>query len=204
MLIPIVNGEDSAGKYLDIIDGLLLSGGEDISPLLYGENPIKEMGVISEARDSQEYQLFQEALKLDMPVLGICRGIQLMNAVCGGTLFQDIFSQCKNVFGHNAVETPVDVPYHTVSIEKGSRLYDIFGTHELKVNSFHHQAIKKTAGNFKVAATSQDGIIEGIEDTEKTFVVGVQWHPEDLSAKHTEFLKLFKKFIDYADLYRRR
>jgi putative glutamine amidotransferase len=143
-------------------------------------------------------------MKLDMPVLGICRGIQLMNAASGGTLYQDIYEQCEGVFGHNPMKTPVDSLYHTVKIEKGSKLHEIFQSDSLKVNSFHHQAVKRTASNFKVTALSPDGIIEGIEDRTRDFVVGVQWHPEDLSIKYPEFLKLFIKFVEHAYIFKHK
>lgn len=198
LLIPIVRGKEDIENYIDMIDGLLLSGGEDVSPLLYGESPIKEVTVISEDRDYEEYELYFKALERNMPVLGICRGIQLMNAASGGTLYQDIYVQCKDVFGHSPMETPVDSLYHTVKIEKDSKLYKVFDREILKVNSFHHQAVKVPGRGFDVTALSPDGIIEGIENKEKGFVVGVQWHPEDLTIKYPQFLKLFSKFTEHA------
>lgn len=204
MLIPIITDDRCAADYLDMTDGLLLSGGEDISPMLYGENPIKEVNLVSEERDYMEFGLFREALRRDMPVLGICRGIQLINAACGGTLYQDIHVQGTNILGHSPRETWRDALYHPVQIKKDSRLYSIFNSEHLKVNSFHHQAVRTPAANFRVTAVAPDGIIEGIEDPGKSFVVGVQWHPEDLTMKYPEFLKLFRAFIHESECYKEK
>lgn len=203
VLIPVIASREDAANYVDAIDGILFSGGNDISPMLYGENPIKEVVSISDDRDMCEFELFKEAMDRDMPVLGICRGVQLINAASGGSLYQDIHVQLGNVLGHSPGETMPDNLYHTVKLDKNSKLYDIFNKEEMRVNSFHHQAVKEVAQGFKANAKSPDGIIEGIESTEKTFVVGVQWHPEGLAEKHGEFLKLFKALVDEAEKHRR-
>lgn len=202
ILIPSINSDEDIENYLNTIDALLLSGGEDISPLLYGENPIKQVTYISPDRDEYETKLYLGALQKDMPILGICRGIQLMNSVSGGTLYQDINTQAQYSNGHSPMQNLTYNFYHTVNIEKDSKLFEIFKSEELKVNSFHHQAVNKVADKFKVTAKSPDGIIEGIENLENTFVLGVQWHPEDLTVEHPEFLKLFKTFIDEASKYK--
>lgn len=201
ILIPLTANDEDIDNYLDTVDGLLLSGGEDVSPLFYGENPIKEVTYISPDRDEYEEKLYLEALHRNMPILGICRGIQFMNSASGGTLYQDINSQVENSNGHSPMANLSYNLYHTVNIEKNSKLFNIFGVDELRVNSFHHQAVNAISDKFKVVATSPDGIIEGIEHLENTFVVGVQWHPEDLTVKHPQFLKLFKAFTVEAAKY---
>ena len=198
VMLPSVDDQDIGEEYLDVIDALLLSGGEDVCTMVYGENPIKEVDMFCPQRDSFEINLFTAALERNMPVLGICRGLQVMNTALGGTLYQDIFVQCKNVLGHFPRKLPVDTLYHTITIEDNSILAEIFGTKELRVNSYHHQAVKDVAGDFKTTAFSTDNVIEGIEHRQKPFVVGVQWHPEDLTIKHPHFIKLFKALVEAA------
>lgn len=196
VLLPICNDSSSIEDYIDRLDGLVLTGGEDVSPFFYGENPIKEVDHFSRVRDEFEIGLFTSALKKNIPVLGICRGIQIMNTALGGTLYQDIFSQVKNCLGHFPKKMPVDQLYHTVDIKKESILYKVFKKERIKVNSYHHQSIKSLAKDFRVSALSSDGIIEGIEHKNKTFAIAAQWHPEDLTKKHAEFIKLFKALTD--------
>ncbi|MBF0199783.1 MAG: gamma-glutamyl-gamma-aminobutyrate hydrolase family protein [Desulfamplus sp.] len=198
VLLPVVDDQDMAAYYLTVIDGLLLSGGEDVCTMVYGENPIKEVEMFCPERDSFEINLFCAALEQNVPVLGICRGLQVMNAALGGTLYQDIFAQRKNVLGHLPKKLPVDTLYHTITIEEKSILARIFETDELRVNSYHHQAAKDVAQSFKATAFSTDNIIEAIEHKEKPFVVGVQWHPEDLTIKYPHFIKLFSALVDAA------
>jgi putative glutamine amidotransferase len=199
--LPIISDDEVIETYLGMLDGLLLTGGVDISPLMYGENPIKEVTGISIGRDEFEFKLFKKALEIDLPILGICRGMQLINAACGGTLFQDIYAQRKNTLGHDPYDTPYDTLYHSVRIEKGSKLYEIFEKTNIHVNSFHHQAVKDLGSDIRATAFSSDGIIEGIELDNKSFVVGVQWHPEGLTIKHPEFSSLFNRLVDEACRY---
>ncbi len=198
VMLPVVEDQDVAAEYLSVIDGLLLSGGEDICTMVYGENPIKEVEMFCPQRDSFEINLFSAALEQNMPVLGICRGLQVMNSALGGTLYQDIFTQCKNVLGHFPTKLPVDTLYHTINIEKNSILAEIFEKEELRVNSYHHQAAKDVPEEFRATAFSTDNVIEGIEHRDKNFVVGVQWHPEDLTIKHPHFIKLFSALVNAA------
>jgi putative glutamine amidotransferase len=191
ILIPVCDDICLAGEYIEGLDGLLLTGGEDVSPLAYGENPIKEVDYFSPVRDEFEIRLFKRALEKNIPVLGICRGLQIMNTALGGTLYQDIFSQVKDCLGHFPRPLPVDELYHTVQIEKNSCLHKVFGKDTINVNSYHHQSVKEPAADFQVTARSSDGIIEGIEHKHKAFAVAVQWHPEDLTQKHPLFIKLF-------------
>lgn len=196
VLIPLVEDEEDLDNYLDKIDGLILTGGEDMNPLSYGENPIKEVTFISIERDEQEIKLYLKAVEKHIPILGICRGAQVINVAAGGTLYQDIPVQIKDALGHCPLENPVYNLYHTVEIYKNSKLFQIFVDSNLKVNSFHHQSIKELGKDLNVTAVSIDGIIEGIEHKLEPFIVGVQWHPEDLTVHHPKFIKLFSALIN--------
>lgn len=195
VMIPLVGEEESLLKYMNIIDGILFTGGVDVSPLYYGENPIKDIGAIEQDRDAYEMFLFKEAYDVNMPIMGICRGIQLINVALGGSLYQDINSQIESSLGHNPKESPMNQVHHMIRIEKNSKLYDIFENETIAVNSFHHQSIKDLGKGLKVTAHSYDGIIEAVESMERDFVLGVQWHPEALVPKHETSKKLFNEFV---------
>ncbi len=196
ILLSLCVNKEILDNYLAIMDGLIITGGDEaVNPRLYGENPIPALKATCPSRDECETYLLKGALQQDMPVLGICRGMQLMNVSAGGSLYQDIFTQKQGVLGHLPEDMPVDELYHSVSIEKGSKLRDIFQTEELMVNSFHHQAVKKLATGFVGTAISEDEIIEAMEHKKQKFAIGVQWHPEDLTARHLHFLELFKALV---------
>lgn len=173
--------------YLDRIDGVLFSGGADMNPLLLGEQPIPQLHGINTERDEQELQLMRMAYDRQLPILGICRGIQVLAAALGGEIYQDIYvvqqqgdvSFEKSLLKHSQ-EASRDTLSHTVTITPDSLLYHIYQTETLSVNSFHHQAVKKVPQGFCVSAMSPDGVIEAIESTEYKSVLGVQWHPECL------------------------
>jgi len=196
LFIPVSEDIGDAKPYLDMIDGIIFSGGEGIGPINFGENPSKYISNVNPSRDNFELALFQEAYNMDMPILGICRGAQLINVALGGSLYQDIFAQIPNCHGHMPSGMQVYDLFHLIDIEENSKLFDIFKTTELEVNSFHHQGIKDIGKDLKVTATAKDGVIEGIESLSRKFLTGVQWHPEDLTLKYNKFLKLFESFIN--------
>ncbi|AGF55211.1 putative glutamine amidotransferase [Clostridium saccharoperbutylacetonicum] len=198
VLIPFSDNLENIKVYTNKIQGIIFTGGEDISPLFYNEEPIKEVQCIIEKRDIFELELFKEVYKKQIPILGVCRGLQLINVALGGSLYQDINVQIHNSNGHLPKYALRSNLYHSVKIEKGSELFVIFKTEDLKVNSFHHQSIKKLGKDLRVTAHSSDGVIEGIESLKEKFLVGVQWHPENLVERHSEFLKLFQALIDNA------
>ncbi|NMA86497.1 MAG: gamma-glutamyl-gamma-aminobutyrate hydrolase family protein, partial [Tissierellia bacterium] len=167
VIIPIIRDEEDAERYLDTIDGIIFSGGIDISPLNYDENPLKEINRISSVRDNYEMMLFKKAYKRKMPILGICRGSQLMNVALGGKLYQDINTQAPNSLGHSPSSMAGDEFFHSIKIEKDSNFYNIFGKEKIFVNSFHHQAVKELGNNLKAVAHAEDGIIEAIEATDE-------------------------------------
>ena len=193
LTIPLMPDPGLADAYLNLLDGLILTGGnEDVSPLRYGENPLKEISCISHERDAFEIELVRRALDRKIPVLAICRGMQVMNVAMGGSLYQDIFTQVADCMGHYPQGQPVDALFHEVDLEKGSGLEKMFRAGTIRVNSFHHQAVKTVADGFRATAFAKDGIIEAIEYQGDSPAVGVQWHPEDLTVNHPEFLALFR------------
>ena len=158
--------------------GLLISGGEDIDPSFYGEEPVPELEPVSRPRDEMEFRALELALQRSLPVLGICRGHQLLNVHFGGSLYQDLATQRPDVLHHDQ-SAPWGHHHHAVECTDGSRLHEILGEcSPLEINSFHHQAIKELAPSVRCTAMAEDGLIEGIEHTEHDWVVGVQWHPE--------------------------
>jgi putative glutamine amidotransferase len=197
--IPLVlpaNQSSSARRLLtDVLDGLLISGGNfDIHPRFYGENPIKELGIIKPTRTAFELEIAAVALKRDMPVIGICGGAQAINVVLGGTLYQDIAAQLPSAGAHqkSAEQTGGG---HRVLVQTGTRLHDIVRCQSFDVNTTHHQAIKKLGRGVVVNAVAEDGVIEGIESTEHEFVLGVQWHPEVLAPRQMLQRRIFSSFV---------
>ena len=178
VILPPYEEMDLLVNTLDSLDGILLTGGGDINPLYLGEEPVKELHSINPRRDKQELMLVKLAADRQIPMLGICRGIQTMNAALGGPLLQDIYSQMDGTLIKHDQDLDRSYASHTVQIEKGSLLHEIFGIENLAVNSFHHQAVKEAAPGFRVCARSSDGVIEAIESTEYKSMLGVQWHPE--------------------------
>lgn len=173
-------------------DGLLLPGGADINPEMYGEKPTEKCGKPNATRDNAEPVIFREFLKTNKPILAICRGIQLINICNGGTLFQDIkdVQKCKHMDFLSRTGS-----IHSVSIDKNSVLYSILQTEKINVNSMHHQAINMVGDGFRTAAESEDGFVEAIELQHHPFCVGVQWHPEHMSKKSAEQRKIFSFFV---------
>ena len=177
VIIPPCDDTDMMVSLLEGVDALILSGGGDINPLYLGEEPLRELGGINPARDWHELMLVRLAANRQIPILGICRGIQVMTAALGGKLCQDIYKESSATLKHSQ-ETERHVCTHTVRIEANSLLHRLFGTETLPVNSFHHQAVREVAPGFAVSARSADGVIEAVESTEHKSMIGVQWHPE--------------------------
>ena len=199
LIIPPYDDTDALINTLDYVDGILLTGGADINPLFLGEEPVKELHGINPRRDRQELLLTQLAADRQIPILGICRGIQTMNAAFGGPLYQDIHSQMAGVRIKHDQDLDRSYASHTVDIEKDTLLHQLFGTDTIAVNSFHHQAVKEAAPGFRVCAYAPDGVIEAIESTEYKSMLGVQWHPECFILKGDEcMMPLFQWLIKEA------
>jgi putative glutamine amidotransferase len=182
-LVPLVLAPLDAAhaeRALDAVSGLVLTGGEDVAPWRYGEPPHPELGSVNESRDAWELALIDAARRRGLPTLAICRGIQMLNVALGGTLVQDIASQCPSALPH-AEKGARGRRVHEVSIEPESRLANVLEAPRLTVNSAHHQSIARVADGLRVTARAPDGIIEGAEWVgDDWWAVGVQWHPEEL------------------------
>lgn len=210
LIIPAFDDTDAMVSILDRIDALILSGGGDINPLYLGEEPTPELGSINPQRDAQELLLIRLAANRQIPILGICRGIQVMMAALGGKLYQDIYKEASATLKHSQ-DTQRHVATHHVRIEPTSLLAKIFNTTTLPVNSFHHQAVKEVAPGFSVAALSPDHLIEAVESTEYKSMIGVQWHPECMIlGNDCSMLPLFswlvseaKSFADAREIHSR-
>jgi len=202
VVLPPVAGARAAEDLLDGLDGLLLSGGSDLDPGYYGTEPVPELGVTMPERDAFEIALLEHALRRKIPILGICRGMQILNVALGGTLYQDLPSQMDHMvlLGHRQ-ETPKWQPTHEVEVDGGSKVAEILGTDELKVNSYHHQAIKDLASGLVAVACSPDGVIEAVESSNlsKRWMIGVQWHAEAMRDAGPEHRNLFEAHISAAE-----
>jgi putative glutamine amidotransferase len=193
--IPIITDSELAEHYMHKLDGLLLSGGdEDVQPHHYGEGPLRGLNNVSPDRDLWEFALIKAAIKQEKPILGICRGCQILNVAMGGTLYQSLDQQFVGAGEHYPQKTEMHHLYHSVNIESATLLFDLFGS-ELMVNSFHKLALKDLAPCFRVTARSTEGVIEAVESQSHPFIVGVQWHPEALTKHHPHFVKLFKAHV---------
>lgn len=180
---------------LERLDGLLLPGGVDVAPAHYGQAPHPSLGEVDAARDELELPLCRWALDTGKPVLGICRGMQVMNVAAGGTLYQDIPAQCPNTANHSPTGQPRDYIAHDVLVEPNTLLAEIVGVAPLPANSWHHQALRDVAAPFVVSARARDGIIEAIDGRGQRFAVGVQFHPEDLYEGEPRLRRLFSAFV---------
>lgn len=201
--IPVVlpPQDGHTATILDTVDGLLLSGGGDIAPSQYGDEDLhpKTYGV-HPLRDRFELDLLSRANARDLPILCICRGIQVMNVAYGGTLHQDIPSSGLTVHEHRQDEChlPTDAVSHHVYVEPDSLLSIIYGTDRIGVNSFHHQAIADVGTGLRVAGRAEDGLIEALVDPARSFLLGVQWHPEMMFPTHHEHLAPFRALVQAA------
>ncbi|PYQ73822.1 MAG: hypothetical protein DMG01_21915 [Acidobacteria bacterium] len=202
--VRIVDASMSTDAALEGLDGLILTGGDDVGPARYGEAAHPKTVEAEPARDEFEIALVNGARAQQLPLFAICRGIQVLNVACGGTLVQDIPAQINGALNHS-LTVPPNSPYslaHEVWVEKDSVLSKLMGDRltadTCEVNSRHHQAVKDVAKGFRVAATAPDGVIEAIEDPAARFCLGVQWHPENFW-RTGEFRALFEGFLEAAN-----
>ena len=197
LIVPPLADTDAAVRILDAVSGLVLSGGEDVDPSLYGDTPHPALGAVNCSRDVTELALLAAARERNLPTLAICRGIQVVNVGLGGTLVQDIPSQRSDVAEHE-LDGQRATRVHGVSVEPSSRLARILGSESLDVNSIHHQAVDRLGDAMRVSARADDGVIEGVEsDDPDWWMVGVQSHPEELTATPEPWdRRLFDAFAD--------
>lgn len=198
VLVPLLDDESLLRSIYENVDGLLIPGGEDVDPKWYGEERHPKLGNVSALRDEVEIKLVRWAHADNKPVLGVCRGLQVINVALGGSLYQDIPSQASGADEHfNAVR---DAAAHEVEVKPDSKLCSLLGAARLKVNSFHHQAVKELAAPLAVNAQAADGIVEGFEEPSRRFFLALQCHPELLWQKSTDrsWLELFRAFVAAA------
>jgi len=195
LLLPSVRADD-AGDLLQRVDGLLLSGGGDVDPALYGQKPRPRLGRVDRRRDDFEIALAREALERDVPILAICRGQQLLNVATGGTLLQDIPSELEGASEHDAPGGRRRRS-HVVELLPHTRLRAILGRDTVAVNSFHHQAVDRVGRGLVAAGRCpEDGVVEALEAADRRFVVAVQWHPESFWDQPVSFQALFAAHVE--------
>ncbi|MBO7675184.1 MAG: gamma-glutamyl-gamma-aminobutyrate hydrolase family protein [Atopobiaceae bacterium] len=195
LVLPFDSDKVDVEQVLSLCDGLILTGGADVDPRLYGEEPMEQCGEIQPFRDALEVRLLDIALYEDKPVLGICRGCQMLNIYNGGTLYQDLTTQIPGSLNH-AMTPPYEMPCHRVTLEKGEPLHELLQVDELPVNSIHHQAIRRLAPTLIPLARSKDGVIEAVWMPGKRFVWGVQWHPEWIWNIDERQMRIVQCFVD--------
>lgn len=199
ILLPIVEDEKILRVQYEQCDGILLSGGNDVDPALYGEEQKAYTKDVSRRRDNQEIQLVHWARQDDRPILAICRGAQLLNVALGGSLYQDIKEEIPGAHNHSASHEHKDFTYiahDKLVLKPGSKLREILGVDEIRTNALHHQSIKSLGKELHIAAWTEDDVIEAVELPEAKFVIGVQSHPESLEAQvEPHWQKLFRAFV---------
>lgn len=197
VMLPLTSEQTDLQQLTATLDGFLFTGGHDVSPSLYQQTPSVRCEACCQERDEMEKLLFPLIFAQDKPLLGICRGLQLINVVMGGTLYQDLPTEHPSSVMHRQ-KPPYDCPSHPVSIKKDSPLYGLLQTDTLMVNSCHHQAIHRLAPGLSAMAVSEDGLTEAVHAPEKTFLWAVQWHPEFSCLTDENSRKIFRAFIEHC------
>ena len=199
LFFNVTRDTDIIEQYAALVDGVLFSGGDDVNPASYGEEQIWGCGDICPLRDDFEIKLLRVLVEKypKKPILGICRGAQVINVAMGGTLYQDLRSQVEGSIRHQQQQSS-HYASHKATISEGSKLHAIYGSEEVMVNSFHHQAVKDIGKGLVVTARASDGVVEGLEKPDHPYFVAVQWHPERQveGPHHPEHKPLFQSFVD--------
>jgi putative glutamine amidotransferase len=202
LVLPANSSVSALRRLAGLVDGLVITGGNfDIHPRLYGEKPLKQLGVIKALRTEFELEMTAAALERDLPVLGICGGAQAINVALGGSLYQDIKTQFAGAGAHEQSKKKYHGG-HQITVLHGTRLHAIVRQRNLEVNTTHHQAVKTLGRELVASAFADDGIIEAIESTQHRFVLGVQWHPEVLGRRKAQ-RRIFTCFVASCALRRR-
>lgn len=196
LILPYMIGKEDMDAIAQFIDGLYATGGYDIDPTIFGEEPHQKLGTIIPERDTFEIGLMKKLLTMNKPILGVCRGAQTLNLAAGGDMYQDIYAQATGTLIQHQQKAPKDYGSHFVHVVEGSLLYQLTQEKKLRVNSRHHQANRSVSSHFLISGKASDGVVEAVESMEHRFVLGVQWHPEnmlptgDLSSK-----RIYEGFI---------
>ncbi|WP_248924100.1 gamma-glutamyl-gamma-aminobutyrate hydrolase family protein [Paenibacillus hamazuiensis] len=196
VMLPLTSNKEIILTIANTFDGFLFTGGHDVNPEMYGEKAEDVCGELCHERDVMEEILFRQAVELDKPAFGICRGLQLFNALLGGTLYQDLPTQLRTetTVAHKQ-QPPYNKPAHKVYIDKENALYRIVNAESLEVNSYHHQGIKKLSEQLLAVAQAEDGLIEAVVMPQKRFILAVQWHPEFSYTTDRHNFRLFEEFV---------
>lgn len=194
IILPLTAAEEQVEQLYHICDGFLFTGGHDVNPDMYKESKSELCGKLNKDRDNLETRIFQMAYRDNKPILGICRGIQIINVLLGGSLYQDIEARLSKQVSH-VMKPPYDRSVHNVRIYKESPLYQTIGMEIIGVNSYHHQGIKKIAPDLQEMAVAPDGLVEAVCSRSRDFVWGVQWHPEFSYKNDVNSRKIFEAFV---------
>lgn len=198
LLIPLTDDNNLLEETVSALDGIIITGGQDVNPMEFNEEPHEKLGQTLYERDKTDIAVIKKALELKVPLLGICRGHQIINLILGGSLYQDLSQIKEGTIQHLQGGFPNTLS-HTIEIKEGSLLKEIFKENN-KVNSYHHQVIDKLGEGLEVTARSKDNIIEAIEKiNDKEFILGVQFHPEMLANRYSYHQEIFNRFVDECD-----
>lgn len=193
IVIPVNTNKENIKRQIECVDGIIISGGIDVNPTLYNEEPIPGLGEVHPETDEFDIEAINIALDMKKPIFGICRGLQVINVALGGTLYQDLnCSECSKI--KHVQNTKPYLGTHYIEVKEKSLISEVLGN-KILVNTYHHQSIKRLGKDLEVIAYSNDGIIEAIQGKGDSFILGVQWHPELMIKKDERMLNLFKRFI---------
>ncbi len=193
LILPTINPK-FVSNYINLFDGVCFTGGVDIDPTFYGKEPLTKLGPTYRKRDSFEIELLKQSIRAKKAILGICRGMQLINVGLGGSLYQDISENPTSTLKHMQ-KAPGNIPSHHINIDKNSRLFKLVGSRTY-VNSRHHQALKNVSPFLKIVAKADDQTIESVESINSNQILGVQWHPENMYKHYKDSKNIFKDFIN--------
>lgn len=200
ILLPCLEDKNDIFVHLTLLDGLIVSGGPDADPIYFDAEPEPGLGAVNPAMDAYEIPLIREALSRDMPILGICRGVQMLNIAAGGTIIQHIPASVPGALKHRQ-EAPRHYPTHAVEVFPKTKLAEMLGHGTVRVNTFHHQSVRDVAPGFITSSVASDGIIEAIESEKHSFAVGVQWHPEGMWDRELNYDGLFSGLLAASKVY---
>ncbi|WP_156291029.1 gamma-glutamyl-gamma-aminobutyrate hydrolase family protein [Oceanobacillus salinisoli] len=194
VMLPYLLEEEDLNQIANQMDGLYATGGFDIDPTLFGEEPHPQLGTIIPERDHFEIELMKKMLALDKPILGVCRGSQTLNIAVGGDMYQDIYAQMDGELLQHSQKAPREHGSHFVNVLENSLLHRLTGQEKIKVNSYHHQSNRRVGDGFQISGLANDGVIEAVESKEHTYALGVQWHPEAMNDEASQ--KIYQGFIE--------
>ncbi|WP_077301478.1 gamma-glutamyl-gamma-aminobutyrate hydrolase family protein [Virgibacillus pantothenticus] len=196
IILPFVVSEDQIRQIGNMIDGLYLTGGNSIDPTLFHEEPHPKLGEINPIRDQYEVAIIEEMQTQQKPILGVCRGCQILNVALGGDMYQDIYAQIDGELLQHKQHAPANHASHFVHVKEETLLREIVETERIKVNSRHHQANRNPGKDIQISGIASDGVVEAIESKQAPFILGVQWHPEDLAtAGDTVSKRIYNAFV---------